>query len=183
MSSLFRSGNRLQKTHGWDVELTCGQCGATTVPRFEGWSPALSTNLGPHVQVYAKVACPKCGSRLTDQAGRELTELFRDLDIPPKNKSVITQFVTRLFLIPAGLAFVIFFGMQMDWWGWGLGTVWVLLVSAVAVPLLVLSRNRQIAALPGRCECGKPHYVFMGTLDGSYCYRCFSCGRLMKLRE
>src|SRR5574337_225431 len=178
MSILFQPGNTLQKTYGWDVALTCGQCGVTGLPRYEGRSPSLHTNAGANVQVYAKVACPKCGNRLTNEAGRKLTELFSELDIPPANRKLISRFITFLFAAPAGLAFVLFFGMQMDWWGWGLGTVWILAASAIAVPLLVLWRNNRIARLPDRCECGKPHYVFMGALDGGSCYRCFSCGRL-----
>lgn len=171
------------RTYGWDVELTCTQCGTSGLPRYEGWSPSLETTLGGNVQVYAKVACPKCARRLTEEAGRKLAGFFTTLDIPVENKKILARFITSLYLVPAGLAFVLFFGTQMDWWTWGLGTAWVLVVSAIAIPLLVMQRSRQVAQLPNRCECGKAHYVFMGSLDGGSCYRCFSCGRLMKLRE
>ena len=171
------------RSYGWDLELACDQCGFEGLPRYEGWSPGLEAGLGPQVQVYAKVACPKCGRRLTSEAGKKLTDLFRGLEIPVENKRVLTQFVSRLFLVPAGLAFVLFFGMQMDWWTWGMGTLWILIVSAIAIPVIVLARNRNLAGLAMRCECGKPHHIYMGTLDGEHCYRCYSCGRLLKVRE
>jgi ribosomal protein S27E len=176
---LRRSQNRI---YGWDVELTCEQCGFAGVPRYEGWSPGLDSGLGENVRVYAKVACPSCGRRLTKEAGKRLIALFRGLDIPAENRRVLSRFILRLFLVPAGLAFVLFFGMQMDWWNWGMGTVWILVVSAIAIPPLVLVRNRRLADLPTRCDCGKAQYVFMGALEGEHCYRCYSCGRLMKLR-
>lgn len=172
------------RAYGWDVALTCEQCGFEGLPRYEGWSPGLETGLADHhVRIYAKVACPKCGRRLTSEAGKMLSILFRGIDISADSRRAITQFVVRLFMVPAGLAFVLFFGMQMDWWSWGMGTLWILLVSAIAIPLIVLARNRQLAELPTRCMCGKPHYVYMGALDGDHCYRCYSCSRLMKIRE
>ncbi len=175
--------NIITKSYGWDIELTCGQCGATAMPRYEGWSPSLKTNLGPNVRVYAKVACPKCGRRLTGEAGKKLVGLFGDLDLCKRNGKIITQFIARLFLVPAVLAFVLFFGMKMDWWDWGLGTLWVLLVSAVSIPVLVRLKNKDIELLSCTCECGKPHYICMGSLENNNCYRCYSCGRLLKVRE
>ncbi len=175
--------NHKNRTYGWDVELPCSKCKASGLPRYEGWSPSLTTSGVGAVQVYAKVACPQCGKRLTDEAAQKLAALFRDLDIPAANKQVIGKFIQRLFLVPAGLAFILFFGMQMDWWSWGLGTIGILIVSAIALPLILVSRNKQLAQFPKHCECGKPHQVFMGSLDDAACYRCFSCGRLMKIRE
>lgn len=175
--------NDQNRTHGWDVELTCSQCGTGALPRYEGWSPSLSGYTNVNIQVFAKVACTKCGKRLTGEAGRKLADLFDNLEITAENRNIITGFITRLFLVPAVLAFVLFLGAQMDWWGWGLGTVWILLISALAIPVFVFWKNSQIAGLPTRCECGKPHYIFMGTLENNHCYRCFSCGKLLKVRE
>ncbi len=171
------------RTYGWDVDLTCRRCGFSGLPRYEGWSTGLETGLGARVQVYAKLACPKCGSRLTAEAAEQLGTLFRDTDIPAQNKKVLTQFILRLFLVPAGLAFVLFFGMQMDWWNWGMGTLWILIISAIAIPVIVLARNRALAGIPGQCTCGNAHYVYMGALEGEHCFRCYSCFRLLKIRE
>lgn len=182
MSTLFTDSQR-QKTYGWDLELTCSRCKHAGLPRYEGWSQSLQTNAGGGVQVYAKVACPKCGSRLTDEAGNKLLDLFSDVEIPQRNSKIMKQFIAGVILVPFTLAFVLQFGTQMDWWGWGLGTVWILVVSAVAIPLLVLRKKKSIAKLEKTCACGKPHQVFLGSLDDADCYRCFSCGRLMKLRE
>ncbi len=171
------------RIYGWDVELTCEGCGSAGLPRYEGWSPDLDSGPDGTIQVYAKLACAKCGRRMTREAGKKLTDLFREVDIPGENRNILTRFITRLFIVPAGLAFLLFFGMQMDWWSWGMGTVWILAVSAITIPVIVLLRNRQLAQLPNRCECGKAHYVYMGTLSGEQCFRCFSCGRLLKVRE
>ncbi len=182
MSTLF-ANSRKQKTYGWDLELTCTRCRNTGLPRYEGWSQNLQTNTGAGVRVYAKVACPKCGNRLTNEAGSKLVDIFRSIELPEKNKKIMKTFIAGIILVPFVLAFVLLFGTQMDWWGWGLGTVWILVVSAVAIPLLVLQKNKEIGKLAGSCGCGKPHQVFLGSLDDADCYRCFSCGRLMKLRE
>ncbi len=180
MSSFFtdRGAN-----YGWDVELSCSQCGFSGKPRYEGWSRSLKANTAENATIYAKLACPKCGRRLTDEAGRKLVDLFRNVDLPDQNKKIISRFIATLILVPVALAFVLFFGMQMDWWGWGFGTVWILLVSAVSLPLLIILKNKRVAALPLECACGKPHYVCMGLLDDTHCHRCFSCGRLLRLRE
>jgi hypothetical protein len=180
---LFKYKNLFRKNYGWDVNLTCSQCKFSGQPRYEGWSPNLKADIAENVTVYAKVACPKCGRRLTDEAGKKLLTLFRDIDIPEQNKRITTRFIARLILVPVALAFVLFFGTQMDWWGWGLGTAWILLVSALSIPLLVIFKNNRIAQLPFQCDCGNPHYVYMGGLDDTSCYRCFSCGRLLKLQE
>lgn len=182
MSSLFANSRSTPKTYGWDVELTCTGCKFSGQPRYEGSSPSLTSNV-PNATIYAKVACTKCGRRLTDEAGRKLADLFGKVEISEQNKKIIGRFITRLILVPAMLAFVLFFGMQMDWWNWGLGTLWVLLVSAVSIPLLTMLKNKRVAGLPLECECGKPHYILMGSLDSAYCYRCYSCGRLLKVRE
>jgi hypothetical protein len=182
MKFLFTNLKSL-KTHGWDAELTCGKCGASGKPRYEGRSPSLNAGIGPGVTIYAKLACPQCGRRLTEEARRKLVDLFRDAAIPEQNRKVLRNFIAGLILVPFTLAFVLFFGSQMGWWGWGLGTVWVLLISAVSIPLLVMHKNNRIARLPFQCDCGDPHYVFMGLLDDTQCYRCFSCGRLLRVRE
>ncbi len=183
MSVLFpKAANSVSKTYGWDVDLSCSQCKYVGQPRYEGWSPSLTTNTA-NATIYAKVACSKCGRRLTDEAGRKLVDLFTDVEISSENRKIISSFITRLILVPAGLAFILFFGMQMDWWTWGLGSIWILLASIVAIPLLLYHKNSRITVLLDSCECGKPNYVYMGSFDDTQCFRCFSCGRLMKLRE
>jgi hypothetical protein len=176
-------GSNLNRNYGWDVELSCSHCAFSGMPRYEGRSESLKTDGPADVSIYAKLACPRCGGRLTNEAGRKLVTLFRDVDISEGNKGILGRFITRLFLVPGVLAFVLFFGMQMDWWNWGLGTLWVLLVSLASIPLVVYLKNKELADLPLQCECGKPHYVYMGSIENSQCFRCFSCGRLLKVRE
>jgi hypothetical protein len=178
---MFRAD--LNRSYGWDVELSCSHCTFSGLPRYEGRSPSLNTNNARNVVIHAKLACPQCGSRLTSEAGRKLIALFGDMDISERNRKILVRFITRLFLVPAVLAFVLFFGMQMDWWRWGLGTLWVLLVSVATIPLVAYLKKKELAGLPMECECGKPHYIFMGSIDNNHCFRCFSCGRLLKVRE
>lgn len=163
--------------------MTCGRCKYHGKPRYEGWSPNLTTELGSNVTIYAKVACPECGRRLTEEAGSKFVALFKDVAVSGRNRKILRSFIANLILVPAVLAFLLFFGMQMGWWGWGLGTVWILMASVVSIPLLVYVKNNQVAGLALQCGCGDPHPVYMGLLEDSFCYRCFSCGRLLKLRE
>jgi hypothetical protein len=180
MNSLF---HRTGKNYGWDVDLTCTKCRFSGLPRYEGWSENLQTGIGGNVTIFAKVACPQCGRRLTDEAGRKLADLFEGVGIGDQNRKILTRFIAGLFSVPFVLAFVLMFGVQMDWWGWGLGTVWVLLASALSIPLLVMMKAKRIGELSLRCACGKPHYVYMGSLDNEQCYRCYSCRQLLKVRD
>lgn len=180
MKTLF---HHTGKTYGWDVDLACPGCKSSGRPRYEGWSQNLQTNASRRVTIFAKVACPQCGRRLTDEAGRKLVDLFKGIDIGDQNRKILARFIAGLFSVPFALAFVLMLGVQMDWWGWGLGTVWILLVSAISIPLFVTMKAKQMGSLLLRCDCGKPHYVYMGAIDNEHCYRCYSCERLLKVRE
>ena len=171
------------KIHGWGLELTCGQCKFSGLPRYEGWSPELSHENDNGPAVFAKLACPKCGNRLTAEAGRKLAELFKNVAVPAENEKIVKSFISGLLIFPGALAFLYFFGVQMDWWPWGLGSIWLLLASTVFIPLLVLVTNYRIARLRDRCECGAPMYIYHGLLGRTYCFRCSSCGRLLRLRD
>ena len=48
---------------------------------------------------------------------------------------------------------------------------------------MILLFNWQVHSPRFRCDCGQPAYKFMGMLGRSYCYRCSSCGRLLRLRD
>jgi DNA-directed RNA polymerase subunit RPC12/RpoP len=143
--------------------------------------PSRDINTGDLPTIYAKVACPKCGQRLTDEAGRKLVELFKDVSIPEENGTIIKQFIAGLILVPFALAFVLLVGAQMDWWGYSAFVF--LAVSAVFIQPLIMLMNYRIAMLRSRCDCGEPVYLFMGMLGRTYCYRCSSCGRLLRLRD
>lgn len=78
-------------------------------------------------------------------------------------------------------AFVLFVGLQMGWWG--NNAFGLLVLSASVIPLLVMPKNYRIAMLRSGCDCKKPAYRFLGTLQGTSCYCCSSCGRLLRLQE
>ncbi len=51
------------------------------------------------------------------------------------------------------------------------------------LPPAIFWFNWQIHGARHRCECGQPAYVFMGLLERSYCYRCSTCGKLLRVRD
>ena len=184
MISLFNKyKSAVRNMYGWSVELTCAHCNFSGLPRYEGWSPGLTAESDSGPTIHAKLACPKCGNRLTGEAGRKLASLFKDVAIPEQNDKIIKSFIGGLITFPVALAGLYFMGMQMDWWRWGFGTVLLLAASAAYIPALVIVRNWRIAGLRTRCECGDPTYVFHGLLERTSCYRCASCGRLLRLRD
>ena len=182
MSPLLDKYNSVvRNTHGWNVELTCTQCALSGQPRYEGWSPDLTLNVSGHPTIYAKLACPKCGRRLTDEAGRKLVELFKDVAIPEQNGKIITTFIAGLIIVPFVFAVLLFVGVQFGWWGYSAFVI--LALSAAFIQPLVMRMNYRIAMLRSWCACGQPNYIFMGLLGRTYCYRCSSCGSLLRMRD
>ena len=181
VSLLNKYNSVVRNRHGWNVELTCTQCALSGQPRYEGWSPDLTANVSGHPTIYAKLACPKCGRRLTDEAGRKLVELFKDVAILEQNEKIIKTFIADLIIVPLVFAALLFVGVQFGWWGYSAFAI--LALSAAFIQPLVMRMNYRIAMMRSRCACGQPNYIFMGLLGRTYCYRCTSCGRLLKLRD
>ncbi len=181
ISLLNKYNSVVRNIHGWNVKLTCTQCAQSGQPRYEGWSPNLTVDLGGHPTIYAKLACPKCGHRLTQEAGRKLVELFKDVTIPEQNEKIIKGFIAGLFIVPFVFAALLFVGIQFGWWGYSAFAI--LALSAAFIQPLAMRMNYRIALLRFRCACGQPNYIFMGLLGRTYCYRCSSCGRLLRLRD
>lgn len=172
-----RSGTDLRHTHGWDVELACPACGTVAVPVFGGWTPSGAIRFGNAPTIYADLRCPNCGARQDDPAGAKLVELFARVEVPAANKRLMTAFIALIVSFEvAGTIFILLGGWR------ALGG------ALVRAPLLLLAPtllwfNRRIASIRSRCECGRPDHKFMGLLGRSYCYRCSSCGRLLRLRD
>lgn len=181
VSLLNKYNSVVRNTYGWSVELSCSQCAFSGLPRYEGWSPNFTENAGGHPTIYAKLACPKCGRRLTEEAGRKLVELFKDVTIPEQNTKIMKGFIAGLIIVPFVFAALLFVGIQFDWWGYSAFAI--LAASAALIQPLVMRMKYRIALLRSRCACGQPNYLFMGLLDRTYCYRCSSCGRLLRLRD
>jgi hypothetical protein len=182
MSPLFNKYKSVVgNTHGWGAELTCAQCAFNGLPRYEGWSPNLTVNISGRPTIYAKLACAKCGRRLTDEAGKKLVELFKDVAIPKQNVNIIKEFIAELIIVPFAFAALLFVGVQFGWWGYSAFAI--LAVSAAFIQPLVMRMNYRIALLRSRCDCGHSNYLFMGLLGRTYCYRCSSCGRKLRLRD
>jgi hypothetical protein len=180
-SMLTRYNERLRHRHGWAVELTCPACGVTAVPAMNGWTPSLAVNFGNTPTVYANLRCPSCGADLRGEAGEKLVELFAGVPTPPANRRLLAGFVARLVGVMLVLMAGLYLGVHVGWWGYQAFQALTLLPMLV-MPL-ILWLNWRIASLRFLCECGKPDYDFMGLLGRSYCYRCHSCGRPLRLRD
>jgi hypothetical protein len=170
----------VSKAYGWNAELTCCRCKAKVNPRYEGWSPHMTAGAGD-ATIFAKLACPACGQRLIHEPVSKLIALFTEVPLAARNHRIVKEFIVGLIIVPTTFAFVLFLGLQMGWWG--NNAFGLLVVSAAIIPLLAMLKNYRIALLRSGCVCKKPAYLFLGTLQGTGCYCCSSCGRLLRLLE
>jgi hypothetical protein len=164
----------IQHEHGWEVELGCPHCGITALPVYDGWAPSSAINYGKVPTIYARLHCPRCGHDLKRAAGEKLVELFSGVSVPPAARRVMLAFL---------LLMVLWFG-ALTWSAvakWRFGPL--LFLNLMLLSPLIMCLNWQIHKIRLRCACGAPNYKFMGLLGRSYCYRCSSCGRLLRLRD
>ncbi len=180
MSLFGKYRERIQHQHGWEVELRCPRCHHEDLPQYVGWTPSRSINTGDTPTIYANLLCPQCGQDLKKPAADKLRELFRDVSIPPRNKSLLSIFLFVMIGLPIMMAGILFAGVRAGWWDNG-AFVWFGLLWIVFAPAIVLF-NYSVHSIRFSCECGDPRYLFMGMLGRSYCYRC-SCGKLLRLRD
>jgi len=185
--------------HGWEVELRCPGCGEVARPVFKGidvlaqCKPDL-TNLSFRnpATIFAKVHCPKCDTDLKEVAGEKLGEIFEDVALPANNRKAIWG-IALLWIPLAAFVFSnfnnqVFWKMDfgdLKWWS----DNWLNLLALATVGASAFGLLFYIDSLRRRCECGNPSYKFMGELGRSYgflgrnmCYRCSSCGKLLRLR-
>lgn len=182
MTSLLKEyGRRLERQHGWEVELVCPVCGHCGIPEYDGWTPTQIVRLGDRPTIFANVSCPNCGQDLKRTAGGKLVDLFSGVPTPARNKRLLWVFVSLIFGVPLLLFAGIWAGVQAGWWS---STAYTALagMSLLLLPTMFWF-NWQVHGIRHRCECGKPAYLFMGLLGRSYCYRCSSCGKLLRLRD
>ena len=172
MIAKYRSA--VQHEHGWEVELACPKCGHTALPRYEGWKPNTSINFGNTPTMFALVACSECGHDLREVAGEQLAAMFSDVAVPKVNRRLMASFVVAVVLIVA-LPIIAQFVFRPSFH--------VASFGAILVVPLILVFNYRVASIRKRCPCGAPKYVFMGMLGRSYCHRCSTCGRLLRLRD
>ncbi|MCL4202632.1 MAG: hypothetical protein KJ000_09060 [Pirellulaceae bacterium] len=182
MMAFFKQYNqRLQHQHGWEVELDCPVCGNHGPPDYAGWTPDSGTCFGTGSTIFANVCCPRCGQDLKQQAGEKLIELFSHVPTPARNRCLVALFIGILVGLPLLLCAVIWAGVQLGWWG---HTAYLALTGlSLLLPPAIFWFNWQIHGVRHRCDCGRPAYVFMGLLGRSYCYRCSTCGKLLRLQD
>jgi hypothetical protein len=164
----------LHHEHGWEVELSCLRCGVTAFPVYEGWTPSSAIGFGRTPTIYARLHCPRCGGDLKRAAGQKLVELFSSVFVPSTARRVMRSFIFLMLLWAGALT-------------WGAVAHWryyrLLMLPLVFHRPLIVWFNWQIHSVRLHCDCGTPDYKFMGLLGRSYCYRCSSCGRLLRLRD
>ena len=180
-SFLSKYKERAQHQHGWEVELQCPECNHDGKPKYDGWTPNKAVKFGDTPTIYANVTCSECGHDLKTEAGKKLTELFKDVSIPPRNKRLLYGFISVVVGVPLILAGLLWAGVAAGWWGYPafgwLNLLWIIVVPAI------LYFNYKVASIRFACECGDPKYLFMGLLGRSYCYRCSTCGKLLRVRD
>jgi DNA-directed RNA polymerase subunit RPC12/RpoP len=177
---LAKYKNAVDRSYGWNVDLVCGHCKTSVMPRYEGWSPHMAKGAGD-ATIVAKLACPVCGQRLINEPVRKLIDLFANVPVSERNNRIVKEFIAGLIIVPLVFAFVLFLGLQMGWWG--NNAFGLLVLSSATIPLLVMLKTYRIARLRSVCACNRPAYRFLGTLEGTSCYSCSSCGRLLRLQE
>lgn len=178
---LTRYRERLQHQHGWEVELRCPACAASALPSLDGWTPSYAVNFGDAPTIYANVTCSKCGVDLKDAAGKKLVEIFAGVPVPPRNNWLLVWFLVFAVGTPLLLTAGLYLGVLAGWWGYR-GFVGLSFLPVLLWPVLMWF-NWQVASIRFQCACGNPAYKFMGLLGRSYCYRCSSCGKLLRLRD
>lgn len=167
--------------HAWETPLTCPKCGTTAVPAMKGWTPNLAMNFGDRATIYANLTCSHCGVDLRAAATTSLRETFSALPIPTANRRMLVTFLVGLI---GGELLLIAIGA----WG-GRSGVWPMkafpafLAPSLLVAPTIMLMNYRIASIRSSCPCGAPAYKFMGLLGRSYCFRCSSCGRLLRMRD
>lgn len=171
----------LEHEHGWEVPVACPVCGHCGLPNYEGWTPSRAIRFGNRATIFARLRCAKCSSDLKNAAGEELVKLFTEQPIPQSNQRLLRGYVT--YAIAASL----FSAGGLVWIALAQPANRLLFVVAMA-PLMLLRPtgmwlNYAVAAHRRRCECGAPAWKFMGLLGRTYCYRCSTCGRLLRLRD
>jgi ribosomal protein S27E len=181
MSLLAKYQERVQHQHGWEVELQCPECNHVAVPKYDGWTASKAIKLGDTPTIYANLTCSDCGRDLKEAAGGKLKELFKDVAIPVRNKGLLYKFLFVVIGLPLILMGFLWAGVVADWWGYG-AFGWLGLIAFITTPAIFYF-NYNIHAIRFVCECGNPRYLSMGLLGRSYCYRCSSCAKCLRLRD
>lgn len=172
---------RLEHKHGWQIELACQVCGHHSVPDSDGWTPSGAIRFGQRATIFANLSCANCGADLKSAAGEMLAEIFADVATPARNRLLLGWFIACVVVMPLLIAVGLAAGV---WAGlWTARAFIALSVLPVLAAPIILWMNYAVASLRARCVCGEPDYLFMGLLGRSYCYRCSTCGRLLRLRD
>lgn len=182
-SLLTKYRERMQHQHRWEVELHCPACGIVAAPVCRGWTSRHAVGFDHTPTIYADLDCPECGAVLKDVAGRKLVELFADVLIPARNRRLMSAFTALMLCILSVLLIGAFLSFFSGWRIIGAGLIQIPLLFLPLLAPTIMWFNWQIASIRCRCVCGPPAYKFMGLLGRSYCYRCSSCGRLLRLRD
>jgi hypothetical protein len=167
--------------HAWETPLTCPSCGTTAVPVMKGWTPSLEMRFGDRATIYANLSCPKCAADLRETASAALPPMFSGIELPAAIRRTLWTFL--VVFMGGGLLLVglLAWGVRSGWWTGRAFTA--LSFSVVLIAPLIMFMNYRLAQVRNRCECGHPAYKFMGMLGRSYCFRCSSCGRLLRTRD
>jgi len=166
--------------HGWEVELTCPECNWNGIPPDNGWTPGLEIHFGNTPTIYSNLKCPECECNLRKEAGEKLVEMFSDVELDRRNKRYLAFFILFMIGVPVIIFAVVYAGIQAGLWGKTAYAAFTLMAVLLAPAILYF--NYKIGMISSHCECGSG-YRFMGLLGRCYCFRCSSCGHLLKTRD
>jgi len=174
-----KESSRLQ--YGWDCELECLKCKHIGQPKIYALKQGKILRAKKIPVLHMTLHCLACGQDLQREAESEIVKLFSDIHISKKNAKLITWnricSVCLSFLLLLCLYFSMFtdFPIRQTFPSF----VLISLVFIVVVKYFVY----QFTLLKKACACGSTKLVFMGSLGQSYCFRCASCGTLVKIDD
>lgn len=172
MNFFQRYKKAMEHKHGWEVELRCPHCGFQGKPEYRGWKPGNTINFGNSATIFSDLICAQCKKDIKETAAKKLVELFAPVAVPAGNKKMLIGFLALIFAVPL-LCHAL----------WGPKAAIFFPLALIFILPAILFFNYRIALLRQHCQCGNPQYLFMGLLGRSYCYRCSSCGRLLRIRD
>ena len=182
ITGFFKKYNQaLRLRHDWQTALTCTGCGASAVPIYDGWTPKHEIAFGSTPVIYARLHCPQCGKDLRREAGEKLVALFSPVPPPVRNRRILMGFIGLMVGLPLVLCIALFAGVKMGYWGYRAFQGLTFLPILIAPAILLF--NWQVNAIRRTCDCDAPDYRFMGMLGRSYCHRCATCGKLLRIRD
>ena len=167
--------------YGWDAELECLKCKHIGKPKIYALKQGRIPRAKKLPVIHVTLHCLECGQELQREAESEIVKLFSNIHISEKNTKLIIWnricAVCLSFLLLLCLYFSIFTDLPIRQ-----TFPFFVLISVINI-VIVKYFVYQFTLLKKTCDCGSTKLVFMGSLAQSCCFRCASCGTLVKVDD